>query len=62
LIGRTKLAITLAERGHAEDVPEINQLLALALPEARRLRIPEAQEIENLIRQLGGDPTAPPFA
>jgi hypothetical protein len=61
LVGRTKLALTLVERGHPTDQREISTLLQLALRDARRLRLPEAQEIASVVRQLGGNPDAPPF-
>ena len=61
LVGRTNLAITLLRRGQQGDQPEIGKLLVLALRAARRLRLPEAHEIASLVRQLGGDPNAPPF-
>ncbi|MFO7563036.1 MAG: CHAT domain-containing protein [Enhygromyxa sp.] len=62
LVGRTNLALTLVQRGRKEDSSEVEELLALALRDARRLRLPEAQQIEQLIRHLGGDPDRPPFA
>jgi hypothetical protein len=61
LVGRVNLAITLVRRGHPGDKPEIDRLLILALRDARRLRLPEAQQIAGLVRQLGGNPDAPPF-
>ena len=62
IIGRTKLVINLLQQAQpAQDRPEVVRLLALALHDARRLRISEAEQIEGLIRQLGGDPNGPPF-
>jgi len=61
LVGRTNLAITLLRRGQQADQPEIGKLLVLALRDARRLRLPEAQGIASLVRRLSGNPDAPPF-
>jgi len=61
LVGRANVAVALIERGRSEDAPEITRLLALALTDARRLRLPEAQQIETIIRHIGLDPNAPPF-
>jgi len=62
-VGRANLAITLAQRGRPdEDGQEIITLLVLALRDARRLQLAETTQIEALIRDLGGDPNAPPFA
>jgi tetratricopeptide (TPR) repeat protein len=62
LVGRTNLALTLLRRRQlAEDMPEIEALLAAALLDARRLRLPEAEQIGALVRLLGLDPDAPPF-
>lgn len=61
LVARTNQAQVLAKRGAPEDHAEIDKLLALALRDARRLRIPEIQKIEKIIRDLGKDPNAPPF-
>ncbi len=52
LIGRANLAIALAQRGHPSDQPEIARLLTLALADAERLGIPEAQEIRELQAKL----------
>ncbi len=56
LVGRANLAVTLARRGRPADGPQIMGLLAAALADARRLRLPEVGQIEDLIRQHGGDP------
>ena len=61
--GRANLAITLAQRGRAEDRPEIHTLLQQALAEAERLRLPEAEAIRGLIAQIfgsGDDNASPP--
>ena len=54
LIGRTNLAITLAQRGRLEDVEEIRTLLHQALTDAERLRLPEAETIRGLIAGIFG--------
>ena len=51
LIGRASLAITFLRRGRDGDRGEASQLLRLALDEAQRLKLPEAQEIEQIIEQ-----------
>jgi tetratricopeptide (TPR) repeat protein len=61
LLARTKIALLLAQRGRLEDRPQIDSLLATALADARRLRIPEAAQIEAIIRRMGGDPNRAPF-
>lgn len=53
---RANLALTLVQRGNLEDAPEIATLLSSALRDARRLRIPEADQIADYMRQLGLDP------
>ena len=53
LAGRANLAMTLLTRGHADDRDEARRLLHLALNEARRLKLPEAQQIEEIIEQAG---------
>jgi len=57
LVGRANLAIALLTRGRPEDSDEGGRLLQLALEAARRLILPEAQQIEQLVEQagLGGD-------
>jgi hypothetical protein len=62
LVGRANLALALLERGQPDDMPEIIRLLALALQDARRLRSPETERIAAIIREIGHDPDAPPFA
>ena len=51
LVGRANLAIALLTRGRAEDRDEARRLLhlALELDEARRLKLPEAQNIEQIL-------------
>ena len=49
---RIQMAAILNHRGNPEDIPEIHRLLALALADARRLRLPvEIQQIEDLIKK-----------
>ncbi|WP_146157821.1 hypothetical protein [Enhygromyxa salina] len=62
LVARANLASALLQRREPADIHEIIELLALALRDARRLRLPETQQIVQLVRQLGEDPDAPPFA
>jgi esterase/lipase superfamily enzyme len=53
LVARTEQAITRLLRGHEGDRDEAHRLSHLALDEARRLELPEAQQIEQLIEQAG---------
>jgi tetratricopeptide (TPR) repeat protein len=53
LVGRANLALTLLQRAGDGDREEAQRLLRLALAEARRLGIPEAQQIEELIERNG---------
>jgi hypothetical protein len=53
LIGRANLAIGLLQRGADGDRDEADRLLGLALADAQRLRLPEAQQIEQIMRQAG---------
>lgn len=55
LIGRAKLAMTLAKRGHPEDRPEMLTLLRQALADAERLHLPEAGIIRGQIARIFGD-------
>ena len=50
---RTEQAITRLLRDRNDDRDEARQLLRLALEEARRLELPEAQQIEQIINQAG---------
>ena len=59
-IGRANIALILLRRGKPEDMPEILRLLGLALADARRLRLPEAQQIEKIVRDIGHDPDSLP--
>jgi hypothetical protein len=34
-------------------VPQVNELLCLALADAKRLRLPEAQQIETILQRIG---------
>jgi len=51
LVGRTNLAITFLRRAQEGDRGEALELLNLALAEARRLNLPEALQIEQLIEK-----------
>jgi hypothetical protein len=62
VVGRAKLAIMFAQRGHPEDRPQVVSLLATSLADARRLRLREVPQIEAVIRKHCGDPDAPPFS
>jgi len=59
LVCRTNIALTLLERGRAEERAQANELLCLALTDAERLRIPEARQIEAILQQFGM--TCPPL-
>ena len=56
LVARTNLALTLLARNQPGDALEARRLLDLALDAARRLRIPEAAQIEEIMRNNGWDP------
>jgi hypothetical protein len=56
LVCRWWIATILNKRGRPEDRAEIERLLRQALGDARRLRIPEAGQIEVLMRGMGLDP------
>jgi hypothetical protein len=49
LVGRAKVALTLLARKRMEDRKPANELLCAALADARRLRIPEAGQIERIL-------------
>ncbi len=53
LVGRTTLGQILLVRTANNDRPEARQLLCLALADARRLRLPEAQQIEAILAHVG---------
>jgi tetratricopeptide (TPR) repeat protein len=59
LIEETNIANLLHQRNHPEDKPEIASLLQSALQSAREMRIPEAAQIETLMRQIGLTPESP---
>ena len=52
LVCRTKIALTLLDRGRADERARAKELLCLALTDARRLRIPEAQQIEAFLQHF----------
>ena len=51
--GRWGLGAALLEQGNDCDRDEARQLLRLALDDARRLNLPDAQQIEEIMRQAG---------
>ncbi|UJS24581.1 hypothetical protein [Thiothrix winogradskyi] len=53
LVGRAKLAMLLWQMDAAANAARVQELLCLALSDARRLRIPEAGIIENILSQMG---------
>ncbi len=53
LVCRANIASLLLAWGWAEERAQANELLCLALTDARRLRIPEAQRIEKFLQQFG---------
>ncbi len=53
LVARANLATTLHKRDKPGDRDEAKRLLCLALAEARRLRLPEATEIEKFMADAG---------
>jgi hypothetical protein len=53
LIVRAKVAMALLQRGPEVNRDEAGRLLRLALDEARRLKLPEAQQIEQIMVQAG---------
>lgn len=53
LIARSNLGITYLSRNHKGDRQKAHELLYMALQEARRLRLPEAQEIELFLKKAG---------
>ena len=58
LVGRSNLAITLLQRAEDGDRDEALTLLNLALDDARRLHLPEARQIEQIIEQIGLQPSS----
>jgi hypothetical protein len=52
----TRIADILYRRGAPEDGAEIERLMRMALANARRLRIPEAGQIERRMVAIGLDP------
>jgi hypothetical protein len=53
LVGRANLAFGLVRRGGAGDREEAVGLLRLAIEEARKMRIPEAKTIAEILAGLG---------
>ena len=56
LVCRANMAICLIQRRRAGDKVEAQRLLALALADAQRLRLPEVARIEELLRQAASAP------
>jgi hypothetical protein len=52
-VGRTNLAILLLQKDAASNAEHARELLFTALRDARQLNIPEAGQIETILRQLG---------
>lgn len=53
IVDRANIAQRLAIRGHKEDVMEVITHLAWAWREAKRIGLPEAGQIEELVAQMG---------
>ena len=53
LVARTNLAILLWQMNATENAARVRELLCLALADARRLRIPEAGQIEDILAGFG---------
>ena len=56
LVGRANLAMTLLQRDADGNREEAGRLLSLALAEARRLGLPEAERIETIMESRGMAP------
>jgi hypothetical protein len=52
LVGRTKLAMLLWQMDAQNHALRAQQLLCLALTDARRLQLPEAGQIEDIMQQM----------
>ena len=52
LVGRAKVAMLLWQIDAQNNVAKVQELLCLALKDARRLQIPEASQIEELLQQM----------
>jgi tetratricopeptide (TPR) repeat protein len=55
LVCRAKIALSLMQRGKGEDRASANALLCLALGDARHLRIPEAEQIAQILQHFDMD-------
>jgi hypothetical protein len=53
LAARANIALTLLRRNAPGDRDEALHLLRLALADARAMRIPEAEQIEAILQQIG---------
>ena len=58
LVTRTNIAVILIQRAAPGDADRARDLLTLALADARRLGIPEAGQIEAILKQHGFQPEA----
>jgi hypothetical protein len=56
LRGRRQLGTILLERAGQADRKEAQRLLYLARDEARRMKLPEAQQIEEIMEESGLGP------
>ena len=57
LIGRTKTALLLWQIDAEQHQAEIQNLLQLALADAKQMQIPEAEQIEGIMQRLHSTPT-----
>ena len=53
LVGRTNLALLLWQMDAEKHQAEIQNLLKLALADAKQMQIPEAEQIEAIMREIG---------
>ena len=53
LANRANLAIQLWQMNSEKNASEVQELLCLALADAQRLQIPEAEKIEDILKQYG---------
>jgi len=51
-VGRTNLAILLQQMDAKANKARIEKLLRLALADAKRLQLPEAKQIEGIMKQF----------
>jgi hypothetical protein len=53
LVARANIALTLLDRDAPGDRDEAIRLLNVALEDARAMRLPEAEQIEDILRAIG---------